>query len=784
MKKNVFVVLIILVLVFLGVGLFFVVKEDDSVPSETETQSPENTTAEEILQLPVDSSWLDLLKKMKIVKDTSEFDEELLGESCDKYQAYKLLNTMKGQDGADVSASYQGQQITQEDLLTLYLKELFGINVKEAANESFDYYANTLEIKDYFSKKEAEATNNNLISLAYACALYGLDDWENTKTVFQQMLESGFFNDTDITTFENAQMDHIFNYGTNKCPATEVYDKYTGRVYYFVDYFGNRYNSSTMKNASAAGNTRTKKELLVRPYFSQQHITADGTGFICTRCPGGQTYLYDTKTQTFKYIDTVKLDDSMMSNVYLTPSDTLYYIKEVDGINTLYRKNLKSDSEPEKIVAIEGSCYIHVMNDDKYASVYTSNSKYLGDSGARPIIRIDLEKKEWELLRHQSLSVMLPGSNNILNHIKINPAYPELYFFAHDFNNAKYVQQVWDRANILNVDTGEVITIAPGIWEEQSSNGLPTNSFVFTHESWSENGEYLYITNMIADGEHVPCRGMIRVNKDGTHRLYISNPEFMTGQAESGKPLASVHGAASGDDRYCVTDGYYVTLISQETNQVFPIAHAYDQSSQKYHYSLPHPWQSHPTVSRGDSYVVNWGQVYVPPEEMDSRDPGSLGVAWFDFTDIDEKEVAKGGEFAYNEYVSRLSFEGLDCESEAGAFFEKEAIHAKAGNFATFNIDTSIVDSINDTVTINFEYYDNGAQDLKLIYTKAVEDEKEYCYSENGLINITCTNTGEWKKAEIVVHGDFETSGKYGTDFKIGSETSDVYITNIEVKKN
>ena len=71
MKKNVFVVLIILVLVFLGVGLFFVVKEDDVVPSETETQSPENTTAEEILQLPVDSTWLDLLEKMKIVKDTS-----------------------------------------------------------------------------------------------------------------------------------------------------------------------------------------------------------------------------------------------------------------------------------------------------------------------------------------------------------------------------------------------------------------------------------------------------------------------------------------------------------------------------------------------------------------------------------------------------------------------------------------------------------------------------------------------------------------------------------------
>ena len=60
MKKKVFVVLI--VLVFLGVGLFFVAKKDDTVPEE-EAQLPVDPVVEKVVQLPVDSTWLDLLEK-------------------------------------------------------------------------------------------------------------------------------------------------------------------------------------------------------------------------------------------------------------------------------------------------------------------------------------------------------------------------------------------------------------------------------------------------------------------------------------------------------------------------------------------------------------------------------------------------------------------------------------------------------------------------------------------------------------------------------------------------
>lgn len=796
-KKN--VALIVLALVFLGVGIFFFVKKNDTV-SEEVVQSSVDDAIEEAAQVSVDETCFELLEKMKIVKDAEVFDSEFLAAPCTLYQAYEILNTMKGQDGAEVSYSYHGEQISQEELLTLYLKELFQIDVKEAEGESFAFYANELEVTDYFSNKEAEATNNHLISLAYACVHYGLDDWENIKTVFQQMLESGFFNGMDISTFEVAAMDDIFNYGTLKCPATEIYDEDTGRTYYFISYFGNSYNSVTnkAKNLASIGMHGGGKEILQRPYFSQQNNLSDGTGFVFTRFPGNQAYLYNVETQTVKYIDTIKGNYGDGNYMYVSKTDKVYYMKELDGVTWVYRKDLKSDSEPEPIVKTEGGNLIHVSDDETYLSIVASS---YGSGNGSPFVRIDIENKKVEVASHTIPVIRMPKGSNSVGHATVNPVYPELFFYAHIVDGT-YLTTVPDRANIINVETGEIVTFNPGINPNKTSNNLPVVNIQINHESWSENGEYLYMTNMSSTGgENVPSRGMIRMNKDGTHYKYITSPALATDywQWRYAYPMMSSHAAASGDDRYCVLQSYYLTLISQETNQIFPIAqigdlaHTINCSARD-----SHPYHAHPVISRGDTYLVNWGQYYVPEETKDDVDSGLLGVAYYDFTEIDENELAEGGEYAYNEYVSRLSYEvpenlnyieqhnyvGLDCESEEGTFFEKEAIHAKTGNYVYFNINTSIVDNMNDTVTITFDYYDNGAQDLKLIYTKAVEDISEYCYSEDGSIDIACTDAGEWKKAELVVHGNFETSGKFGTDFKIGSATSDVYIANIEVKKD
>ncbi len=729
----------------------------------------------------------EFLRAMKIIDSTDIiFKENVLNNYCTLYNVNTLLNILCGTPNAVVDTSLKNRFINQGDLLSVFMYQLYEINAED------DVFAHAKRLGlltniDGFEQPTDLAKNFNLMRVLVNFSKYMPKTGEG---VFQRMLEAGKLNDVDISTFATKEMADFYNYGTKKLPYKVINDGITGRTYYYVDYYGNMYNQSTGYNdvSGRVANNKNGKETLLRAYMSQQNMTSDGRSIIFTRCPLGQMYLYNFDTQIVKYIDTVSVSNSGGSYSYVTPEDVVYYVKSVYGTKCLYRVDLKKEpfkSEflyqfPEKISPYN----VHVTNDGKFASFEMSDSTmvYQRPAGTKAIVRLDIENKKMEWTYH-SFDI-----SNIVDHMQVNPVYPDLIFYAHETDRKIVVNpegktdderyfhyvNIMDRANIMNFKTNQKNKIIQGTDEEHIyNNGLPRNILFFTHESWSENGEYLYITNLGTKAQYAVPGGMIRVNKDGSHRKYIYNPKVSrVPQENTGKVLGSSHGGASGDDRYCSLDSNYISIINQETNQVFPIAYPTNSKTEEVYKN--HPYHAHSIMSPKSSCTLNWGRY---DEALDT-----LGIAWFDYNSIDKNDIAEGGETKYNEYVSRLSYEGLDCESEILDYNQKNSIRANVKSSIYLNLDTSISDSVSDIVKVSFEYFDNGTDDLSFVYTRGAETENELCLIENGKCVIKRTGTNTWKTFEKEICANLQSPGIYGTDFKLSGVNSEIYISNFKVE--
>ena len=171
--------------------------------------------------------------------------------------------------------------------------------------------------------------------------------------------------------------------------------------------------------------------------------------------------------------------------------------------------------------------------------------------------------------------------------------------------------------------------------------------------------------------------------------------------------------------------------------------------------------------------MASWG------EERD----GILGISWINYTDILENEVAKGGRYPFGDDVTRVSYKGLECESSITTRAGKECAVAKPGTSIFFDINPEVIDVDDGAAKITFEYFDDGTKPLVLTYTKGVEEKNDAWKVYNKTINISRDNTKKWKTAEVVIDcGNFESIGKFETDFKIRSTEKNAYIANVKVE--
>ncbi len=684
----------------------------------------------------------DLEKSGIITVGDTRFTQENLANKCTSYDALTLANNI-AMKNTPVDESEKLKTITQAQLIKIFMD---AIGVSYSGQSNIISYATSIgfiKADSFFLFDDAPANYFNLGSILDDVLYY--EKTSGNPYIFE-MFDSEYFGSLGFSEIENPLFKASFYTKERVNPYKVITDTVTGVTYKYVDFFGT---------------------ILYRPYLTEQNWTRDGKSFVCVATDDvtrtNYLYIYNTETQVIKQLDTV----NYYSNVVMGDNDYVYFVKTnpSTGVYGFYRKYVYGDSTTEHLYDFAKGVtpsLPHITNDCKYASFEVgsgaSTVAFPRPNKTTPIARLNIEEKKIDYTYYSY------NYSNIVNHIQVNPVYPNLVFFAHETDTSQYnYRNMLERSSIMNIETDEVTPISQGLQNTNSGYSM----LFFTHESWSVNGDYLYITNLGGDGSSTtPINGVIRVNKDGTHRRYFFNPLI------NSRGYGSNHSFPSGDDRYFALDNSWAYIMSAETNQVFPICKTAFQIK-------GHPYHPHPVIAR-HKYVVDWGM------EIDNV----LGMAWYDFTHIDSTELAEGGRFKLGddvEYVryheKRAGYPVMDCDITETSIGGKECLLAPNGTRIYFDIDEKIVDAVDESVKITFDYYDNSTNPLVLTYTKGVKNSNDQCRFDNMSTQFALTNSNTWKTASFVIgSGNFEDIGTYGTDFNFKGTNSSIYITNVKVE--
>ncbi len=661
------------------------------------------------------------LINMRVIDANDEITlDKNLYKNCTLYDARRMLNKICGKT-ENISPEDKAVTLTQGELIKLYAKTA-KIKCEESDVCKWADSVGLTTNEDLLFRDDAAATNYNLMGIVYDTFVFESDEH---KSLLENLIGTGFFDG-----FADAIDDEKFLAKwyriPKKCPYKTITDNETGQTYYYMNINGNP---------------------TWRTYVTAQSWTSDGKSFVCSLADG-EMFLYNIETQMLTYIDKASTEVERL-HATIGTDDYIYYIKKEGGSYSIWRADSKT-LKPEFVTKGPGIAIycVQLSNDCNYLSVES-------DSNTMRFARYSIKEDRWDIYSHTF------DYSPVLTHAQINPQYPRLMCFSHELLNISWLF-LTDRMWVFDCDTGQ----AKNVFKQGTNEQLGTTLQYVSHELWSNNGEYLYgiapdaRKNMSDLGASASVMVgntpfAFRVNKDGSHRQYYFNGMNQIYNYN--------HVYPSGDDKFLIADGDYVVLISTETNEHFPIA-SFVLSNKR-----QHPYQAHPVVAR-NQYKVSWGGT-------DKDDV--LGVLWFDFTKMTENK-AKGGHYPAGDYVKRVSYGGLDCESAETTKYGKSCITAKSGKSVYLDIDEGLIDTDNGSLKLSFDYFDNGNQPIVITYTSGVNTDNDRYRIFDAEKRIKRRNTNTWKHCEIVIDsGNFENIGEYSTDIKIKGECSDVYIKNI-----
>lgn len=666
-------------------------------------------------------------KQLGLIKnDDTRYEEANMYKKCTASDTAQIIKALLGGENGSALAGFDSsnRKITQNELCSLFLKTL-GITPDEDALS----HAQRLGIitgADLILDKNAEASYYNLLSIAYNAFYYVP---AGGASLAEKLIKSGIYTMDSVKSFTDPKFLEIYYNVPIYCPYKKITDYETGRTFYYMNFFG---------------------EMALRPYVTMQSWTNDSKKFIGgTRT--GYMFLYDTETQMLTFVDdNMNYYGAQMINATIGTDDHIYYVKKENGHNGIWRCDTKT-LKKEKLTDIADNVTVggvSITNDCKYIGFdYTDpyNTDFPSDldKGAR----YSIETNEWKIFAHEF------EISQYMNHVQVNPENPDLMFFCHEMAGVAGMDasDLCDRIYTYDYSTDT----ANNVFKQGSFNGKALQTA--THEVWSYDGEYIFF--ILLDGKNGRAPAAMRIDKDGRHRQYYHDPS----NALYG------HCNATKDGKYIVADGNYVTVINTDTHQAFKITrwigHGYAE----------HPYHPHPHVSR-NGYMANWG--------MRDTDLGTLGIMWYDFSEIVKNEIAEGGRYPAGENVDRVSYKGLKCETSEVTKNGRECIFVKKGNNLCLDVSKEVSDSVNDSVTITFDYLDTGKQPVVLTYTAGVKTDNDYWKIDNATKKVKRNGTNKWKTATLTIEsGNFENPAEHYTDLKLSGLSSNLYITNIKVRK-
>ncbi len=668
--------------------------------------------------------------------DTPMFSVENMVKQCNLYDVTSIVNKYK-MTNTNIPTEYKERLVTQGELLQSFMRAAGVDYSKEASIVDFAFEIGFVANNGLFLFDDAAATYYNLVDvmedmLAYKSA-------EGVPFI-AQMYENGFFGDAPPSAVENAALSMYYYKSERLNPYITITDNGTGRSFKYINFFGSQLN---------------------RPYLTAPQWLHDGKRFLCVT-PDNYIYIYNIETQMMRFLDIgASSTDGLVGEdgmiYYHTYEGSLLTLNRVDPDDpnlegkVIYRFPPGVYSEME-VISSDGTWFAGDIKD--------SMNYFNAPEGMNALLVFYIPEESQPGVPDTTYKVQYyrfpEAYKGYLDHRQVNPVYDNLLFFAHDaYTSVVNYNDISDRVNIMNMDTGEVMTYNQG----NVRGGKPIE--LATHESWSVDGEYLYFvswTGNASKNDQYAMPALVRINKDGTHRQYYHANSFEN---------SFNHCFASSNMKWIAFDEAYVGLMNAETHQLFPIA-----QSRRIIGSKSHPYHPHAQIARGHN-IISWGYEYL----------GVLGVAWYDFDHIENEEIAKGGRYDVNEYVECVSYETLECESFAVEKDARNCQYAKAGKNIFYAINPDIADTTDDAIRITFDYLDNSKDPIVINYTSGVKYKNDARVQYDASRSISRRGSGEWKRAAVEIDSaNCESIGKFESDFKISGGSANVYIANIKVE--
>ncbi len=659
--------------------------------------------------------------------DNSDFSNSNLQNDCTYGDAADLLERINDGNPVLNPSGYKSEDaITQKDLVIMAL-DMLGLSSGDTAPVEYASQIGLIKSVDFIYSPDIAASYYSVAAVANNILFF--QDAQKV-TPIEKLMKKGFWGDQTVNSNRTLI---AFNHRYPKSlPSKTITENATGQTYHYMNIKGIK---------------------TLRTYVTEQSWNSDGTGFVCG-FDTGELFYYDIEKETLQYIDKILTLTDRLCAVMGT-DDYVYYPKlDDEGYCGIYKANIKDIPSNPQLVGRRKDKYQfytpHISNDCKYMGVDLSIPG-LGTC----VSRYDIEKDEW-LDYHMEFDY----ADN-LQHPLINPGYPDIISYCHDLGDGMANGENWFRIWQINIvtDTEGVNIYKQGIRDTTNLDvRWPLAIEGATHEVWSNTGDYMYyISPDLETGNIGHSPSTVRFDKDGSHRQYFDHPTADTNEDK--------HCYPSGDDKFVVTDGNSVVLISTETHERFEISQFQWMSN------FEHPNHAHPVVAR-NRYIVNWGAF---------DENRVTGIKWFDFTEL-AKQQAKGGRYEAGEHLERISYEALDSESSEVTYKGRKAFLAKNDKYIYFDISPELIDTVNGKIKLSFDYYDNGFMPIKVCYTSGVETDNDHWRVYDNSKIIKRTNTKQWKHYEVVIDsGNFESIGKHFSDIKITGTPANLYISDVKV---
>lgn len=653
------------------------------------------------------------------------------------------------------------EPFTQKELIEMYLK-LLSVDVEEGADVYEIANRESLILKGNIIFQPERPADTDALAALSINALF----LSNKKTGFNAFTNGVGNGKYDLGEFIKSGISPVMEWMRNnsfKIPKNRYYDETTGRTYYSIDFFGGHAAKSYYTMNCMANDNKRLYFLALQKYIME----------------------YNIETEMCRYIDTYH-----GSGCLVTPLDNLWYFN-----TSLELIKIDLDTYEKEVVAKLPSWQkvawnLQINNDESWLSCdfKQDGSGEVNTTTESRMARLNLKTGEWDL---RYVFGFTDTGDPRPNHMCINPnpAYSNLYFFAHEGSNTELQTErtsfIPDRTWVLDFNTGIFTNAIKQKW-------LVTPNFADVrtgrageggcHEAWSYDGEWIFNVTASWSISNIwynlrDYDGMITmVRKDFTDKRIIPADYTLT-RAQMSAGSGINHAMISYDNRWIAADCQYSSTFKRSDLYVFDTetgeTHFLAKTAQK---GLD-PGHTHPQFSPNDKYVI-FG--------LWSEDMAYAETAWMDISDI-TGNPSKGGRVQISESCEVLSY---DCDKEHsietvldgdGKFEYATVPH---GNYMYVDVKKEIIESDNTPGKISITYMDEGTTPLKLVY---------YTWHENAAtrdVNVFKTNeiyinrTGTGKAITKIYKFDdicFGNMQILGTDFKIGAVGAPAKILSVDV---